>query len=140
MARSSGAGSTTLPIGSLYAAAAVNFRLREVVVWNTTTTAVALKIVRLSTTGTQGTALTEVGHDSSSVAPSCAAFNTHSVLPTLAGDIYPITLGAAIGSGAIITFGGDVGVNVNVGTGNGIGIIVATGTGQICDFGFVWEE
>jgi hypothetical protein len=140
-ARSAGAGSTTLPIGSLYAAAAVNFRLREIGVFNTTATACALKLVRLSTAGTQGSGLTESPHDASSVAASCTAFNTHTVAPTIANDLgYNASLGAAIGSGIIWTFGGDTGINVNVGTGNGVGIIVATGTGQICDFWFMWDE
>lgn len=135
------AGSTTLPIISLYAAAAVNFRIKEIQVFNTTTTAVALKLVRLSTAGTQGAGLTESPHDASSVAASCTAFNTHTVAPTIATDLgYNETLGAAAGSATIFTFGGDVGINVNVGTGNGIGVIVATGTGQICDATIVWEE
>ena len=42
------AGSTTLPIISLYGIAAVNGRIVEIGVTNTTTTSVGLKIVRLS--------------------------------------------------------------------------------------------
>lgn len=136
-----GAGSTTLPIISLYAAAAVNFRIREIGVTNTTTTAVAIKLIRLTSTGTQGTALTETSHDSSAVASSCQAFNSHSVAPTLGGDLgYNFILGAAAGAAVIWTFGGDVGINCPVGVANGVGIIVATGTGQICDAYIVWDE
>lgn len=136
----SAAGSTTLPIASLYAIAAVAGRIREISVTNTTTTAVALRLTRLTSTGTQGTALTETGHDPISVAASCTGFNTHSVAPTLGGDLgYNVLLGAASGSAWVWTFG-DTGLAFPVGTGNGIGIIVATGTGQVCDFGFVWDE
>lgn len=139
-ARAAGAGSATLPIGSLYAAAAVNFRLREVGVFNTTTTACVVALCRMSTTGTQGSALTEQGHDASSVTSSSQGFNTHTVAPTLVDMGYRTTLGAAAGSGVIWTFGSDTGVNVNVGTTNGVGIYVPTGTGQVCDFYFVWDE
>lgn len=139
-ARAAGAGSATLPIGSLYAAAAVNMRLREVGVFNTTTTAAVVALCRVSTTGTQGSALTEFSLDSSSVASSCQGFNTHTVAPTLVDAGYRTTLGASAGSGIIWTFANDTGINCNVGTGNGVAIYVPTGTGQVCDFYFVWEE
>lgn len=139
-ARAAGAGSATLPIGSLYAAAAVNMRLREIGIFNTTTTAVAVALCRLSTTGTQGSALTEFALDSSSVASSCQGFNTHTVAPTLVDAGYRASLGAAIGSGIVWTFANDTGINSNVGTGNGVGIYIPTGTGQVCDFYIVWDE
>lgn len=139
-ARAAGAGSATLPIGSLYSSATVNMRLREVGVFNTTSTAVAVALCRLSTTGTQGSALTEQGVDASSVTSSCQAFNTHTVAPTLIDMGYRTTLGAAAGSGIIWTFGSDIGMNTNVGTANGLGIYIPTGTGQVCDFYFVWDE
>jgi hypothetical protein len=136
-----GAGSTTLPILSIYAAAAVNFRLREVGCFNTTATAVAIKLVRLASAGTQGAGLVEAKLDSSSVAASCTVFTTHTGAPTLGDDLgYRFTCGAAIGAGVIWTFGGDVGINCDVGTGNGVGIIVATGTGQVCDAYMIWDE
>lgn len=141
MGTRTGAGSTTLPVISLYAAASVNFRIREIGVSNTTTTAVALKLVRLSTTGTQGAGLTESPLDGTSIAASCTGFTTHTVAPTIANDLgYNVTLGAAAGSGWIWTFNNDTGLNVTVGTGNGIGVIVATGTGQVLDAYFVWDE
>lgn len=136
-----GAGSTTLPIISLYSAAAVNARIREIGVFNTTATAVALKVIRLTSTGTQGTGLAESAHDASGAAANCTAFATHSVAPTLGADLgYNVILGAAIGSGVIFTFGGDVGVSTAVGVANGIGVLVATGAGQICDAYIVWDE
>ncbi len=134
------AGSTTLPVISLYAAAAVNFRVVEIGVSNTTATAVALKLVKLTTAGTQGTGLTETAHGASSPAASCTAFNTHSVAPTAVDLGYNVTLGAAIGSGWVWTFGGGQGLEVPVGTANGVGVIVATGTGQALDAYIVWEE
>src|SRR4051812_22350225 len=134
------AGSTTLPIISLYAAASVNFHIVEIGVFNTTATAVALKLTKLTTAGTQGAGLTETAHDETGAGASCTAVNTHTVAPTLGGDLgYNITLGAAVGSGVIWTFGSR-GISVPAGTANGVGIIVATGTGQVCDGWFAWEE
>lgn len=134
-----GAGSATLPIASLYAAAAVGGTIKEIYVFNTTATAVAFKIMRLTTAGTQGAGLTESAHDPSAAAASCTAFTTHTVAPTLGADLgYNVQLGAAIGSGVIIPFGGD-GLEIPVGVANGIGI-VPVGTGQVCDITFVWDE
>ena len=135
------AGSTTLPIISLYAIAAVGGRIREIGVFNTTAVAVALKLVRLAATGTQGTGLVEAKYDPSGAAASCTAFNTHSSTgPTLGDDLgYRTVLGAAIGSGIIWTFG-DSGIIVPVGTANGVGVIVENGTGQACQAYIVWDE
>ena len=55
----SGAGSTTLPLLSLYAAAAVGAKMRECGVFNTTNVAVDVKLTRITTAGTQGSGLTE---------------------------------------------------------------------------------
>jgi hypothetical protein len=139
-ARAAGAGSATLPIGSLYSAASVNFRLREVGVSNTTSTACAVALCRLSTTGTQGSALTEQSADASGVVSSCQGFNTHTVAPTLVDLGFRMSLGAAIGAAVIWTFGGDIGLNVNAATTNGIGIYIPVGTGQVCDWYIVWDE
>jgi hypothetical protein len=136
------AGSTTLPIISLYSGGANNSpKIREIGISNTTTTAVALKLIRLTTAGTQGAGLTETAHSAVSAAAVATAFNTHSVAPTLGGDLgYNVTIGAAAGSGPIWTFGDDDGLEIPAGTGNGIGVLVATGTGQICDAYLVWTE
>jgi len=136
-----GAGSTTLPIISLYSSATVNARIREIGIFNTTTTAVALKLTRLTSTGTQGGGLTETSHDATGGTAACTAFGTHTVAPTLGGDLgYNVVLGAAAGAGVIFTFGSDTGLATAVGTANGVGVIVATGTGQICDAYIVWDE
>lgn len=135
-----GAGSTTLPLISLYAAAAVEGKLREVGAFNTTSTSLEIYLARFSTTGTQGTGLTETKHDPGSAAPGCTAFETHTVAPTLAGDLgYRAALGAAVGSGVIWTFG-DTGLRIPAGTGNGIGIVIENGTGQILQAYIVWDE
>lgn len=134
-----GAGSTTLPIISLYSIAAVNFSIVEIGVFNTAATAVALKLVKLTTAGTQGAGLTETGHEAASAAASCTAFTTHTVAPTAVDMGYNVTLAGAVGSGIVWTFG-DKGLVAPIGAANGVGVIVATGTGQICDAYIVWDE
>jgi hypothetical protein len=135
------AGSTILPIISLYAIAAVGGAIREIGVFNTTTTAVALRLIRLVATGTQGTGLVEAKHDTTSAAASCTAFTTHTGDPTASSvDLgYYTVLGAAAGAGVIWTFGAS-GLLIPVGTAQGIGVIPSTGTGQICDAYIVWDE
>ena len=138
-ARTSGAGSTTLPIFSLYAVAGNGCSLRTVKVTNTTSTAVALQLVRLTSTGTQGSTVTATQYDSNSAAPNCTAKQTHTVAPTLGAVIASYDLGAAVGSAVFDVFG-DVGLRIAAGTANGIGLIVATGTGQVCDVALEWDE
>jgi len=139
-ARAAGAGSNTLPIGSIYSSASVNPRLREVGIFNTTSTALTVALCRLSTTGTQGAGLTEQAADATGNAPSVSGFNTHTVAPTLVDLGYRASIGAAIGAGVIWTFGGDIGITCAVGTTNGLGIYIPNGTGQVVDFYFLWDE
>lgn len=132
-------GSSTLPIISIYSAAAVRGAIREIGIFNTVATGVSLRLKRLTSTGTQGAAQTEAKHDPDSVAASCAVFTTHTANPALGDDLgYGAALGAAIGSGIIWTFG-DTGLLLPTGTANGIGILVV-GTGQVCDTWIVWDE
>jgi len=134
------AGSTTLPIISLYSIAAVNFSIVEIGVFNTTAVAVALKLCKLTTAGTQGAGLTETAHEAAAPGASCTAFNTHSSTgPTVVDMGYNVTLGPFVGAGIIWTFG-DKGLIAPIGTANGVGVIVATGTGQVCDAYIVWDE
>jgi hypothetical protein len=135
------AGSTTLPIASLYAGANAGGTLREIGLSNTTSTAISLKLIRLTTTGTQGAGLTEARQNPNAPATAnCAAFNTHSGAPTLGDDLgYRIRLGAADGASLIWTFGSD-GVVIPVGTSNGVGILVESGTGQPVLLDIVWDE
>lgn len=139
--RSTGAGSTTLPVGSLYASASVAPKVREIGVFNTTATEVAIKLQRFTTAGTPGTGLTEAKHDPDSATAGATAFDTHSSTPPTAGDDlgYRADLAAADGAGVIWTWD-DEPLRIPTGTGNGIGIIVATGTGQILDWYVVWDE
>jgi hypothetical protein len=137
-----GAGSTTLPIGSVYAAAGSGFILREVGVFNTTTTAVVLglKLVRLTSAGTQGAGVTANVFSGYSPAAAATAKQTHTGAPTLGADIAQMPAGAAIGAGTILTFYGETsGLVVLAGTANGIGIL-PLGTGQICTVTFIWDE
>ena len=138
--RSTGPGSATLPVASLFSVAAGNPRVREIGIFNTTAVACTFRIVKLTAAGTVGAALTELCHDVGAYTALCQGFNTHTVAPTIAsGGAGRAALGAAIGSGMIWTFGGEEGLSVPVGTANGIGII-PVGTGQIVDFYIVWDE
>lgn len=140
-----GAGSTTLPIISIYSGAAATGTIREIGVFNTTATAVELFLTRLTTTGTQGADLTEARHNMKKQTPACTVVGTHTVAPTLGEDLgYRAVLGAAIGSGVIWTFGED-GLLVGAADAveavtNGIGVIVENGTGQVCQAYIVWDE
>jgi hypothetical protein len=135
------AGSTTLPIVSLYAGASAGGTLREIGLANTTSTAVSLKLVRLTTAGTPGGGLTEARQNPNSIAAGqCTAFNTHTGAPTLGDDLgYRIRLGAADGASVIWTFGAD-GIVISVGVTNGVGVIVESGTGQPVLVDLVWDE
>ena len=135
-----GAGSTTLPIVSLYSIAAVSPVVREVGLTNTTATAVALKMSYLTSAGTAGAGLTETKYRDGAVAASATGFTTHTVAPTLGGDLgYRAQLGASVGSGVIWTFG-EQGITPPVGTANGVGVIVENGTGQAIQSYLTWDE
>jgi hypothetical protein len=97
-------------------------------------------LCRLTTTGTQGAALTENALDSSSAVAACTGFAGHTVAPTLTFLGPQKRMGAAIGDGVIWTFNNDVGITVPLATTNGIGIYVPQGTGQVCDYTLIWDE
>jgi hypothetical protein len=137
-----GAGSTTLPIISLYASASGRLVVREVGVFNTTTTAptVGLKLVRLTSTGTQGAAITVNKYNPDDAAATGTPRTTHTVAPGLGTDIAAMPVGAAIGAGTILTFYGENnGLHIASGTGNGIGIL-PLGTGAVCTAYIIWDE
>jgi hypothetical protein len=137
--RTAGAGSTTLPIGSLFATAGVRPRILEIGVFNTTATAVCIALKRATAVGTPGTGLTEGYETDESNAIVATAFDTHTVTGTFTATVRQCSLGAAIGSGMVWTFAG-TGMVIPQGTGNGVVIIPGVGTGQICDCYIVWEE
>lgn len=139
---SAGAGSTTLPLMSLYGSATAAFKLREVGCFNTTASSLQVRLVRLSSTGTQGAAVggSQIGYNTQMPTANCKMFQTHTIAPTIADDLgYRATLGAAVGSGVIFTMG-DIGIGINIGTANGVGLIIDAGTGQVCSIYFVWDE
>ncbi len=133
------AGSTTLPIISLYSAAAVRPRVREIGVFNTTAVAASLAVQRFTTAGTAGAGLTEAKFDPDAPAASCTAFNTHTVAPTL-GDALKNRVDFAASLGAYFIWDFPEGLIVPVGVANGVGIVPAGATGQISDAYFVWNE
>jgi hypothetical protein len=142
--RSAGAGSATLPLGSLYASTTVRPLLVEVGVFNSTALAVVVALVKLSAgTGTRGATVTAQYEDDDSQSAIAGVFNTHTVAPTtISTAIRQATLGAAVGSGVIWTFGGGktAGLVIPNLTTAAIGIIIPTGTGQVCDISFTWDE
>lgn len=135
------AGSTTLPIASLYSSTTGRIFVTEIGVWNTTTTAVALKLVRLTTAGTRPTAWTSAPLSLEDTATAVgAAYGTHTVAPTLGADLgYRTVLGAAAGSGVVWTWPDRV-LTITATANAGIGLIVENGTGQACQFYIAWGE
>jgi hypothetical protein len=132
--RTTGAGSATLPMASLYSLATGGLWLVEVGITNTTVTAFEVSLQRVSTTGTQGAAKTVVYEDNdANLTAKCDPRDTHTVAPTLvAGEIRRASIGASIGSGIIWTFGGR-GLFLPSATTNGFALIPISGTGQIAD-------
>ncbi len=139
------AGTALQPMMSLWSAAASVGTLREVGCFNTTATAVEIKLTRLTVVGTAGALITEARYNMKGPPALCTANTTHSGNATLGEDLgYRAVLGAAVGSGVIWTFG-DSGIVIGAAdsaedVANGIGIILETGTGQICQTYFVWDE
>ena len=136
--RSTVVGTTVRAIASVFSTATVGFTLREVGVFNTTTTACAVALVRFTNATGVGAGLTEVDWDPAKLVVA-TAFAGHTADGAVGSAFRQASLGAAIGSGVIWTFG-DSGILVPVGTANGIGIVVPTGTGQILDFYYDWDE
>lgn len=147
MARVSAAGRgvTNLPTavrgpGVFAGASGGSFWLREVGVFNTTTSAVCVGLAVCTATGTQAGGLTEYQEDDATApAPAETAFTSQSSDSTVAATIRQCSLGAAIGSGIIWTFG-ERGLEVTEGTANGFIISCPTGTAQFLDFYFVWSK
>ncbi len=137
--RSSIVASATTPQMSLYAPAGSRLILKEVHVFNTTATALSVALQALTTTGTQGAALTEVEHELDGPPPLGTGFQGHTVDPTItAGEYARASLAAAIGGGVVWIF--NKGIIIPSGTGNGVGVTTPDGAGQICDITFIWEE
>jgi hypothetical protein len=140
--RTNGAGSTTLPIGGLMSVTGCRPRLVEVGVFNTTTTACAVALRRVTAAGTSGSTQSVVYESDPSQTALATPKDTWTVAPTFtSGNLRVASIGAAIGSGLIWTFAGPAGgLLIPNTTGDGIVLSVLTGTGQICDVSFTWDE
>ena len=98
-----GAGSTTLPMVSIYAAATGSGIIRKITVENPTTSAVDISVRRATTAGTQGASVDEINWQDN-VAPICQVVQAHSVGPTLtAGWIDRYQFPAAM-AGAVVVW------------------------------------
>jgi hypothetical protein len=134
------AGSTTLPVAALVGSASVLARIREIGVFNTTSTAVTLKLCRLSTAGTPGATLTAAAMNSDPATNVAVAKNTYtSTAPTTTDLGFRAVLGAAVGSGFVWTFE-DFDLTTLVAANAGVGILVENGTGQALQVYFKWYE
>lgn len=130
---------TTVRGPSLYATTTVRPQIREIGVFNTTATAVAVAIVRASATGTQGAGLTEVCTSDDSNVAIATGFNTHTADATVGSAVKQASLGAAIGSGLIWTWDPGEFIIDNLTTA-GVVITCPTGTAQHLDFYINWTE
>ncbi len=137
--RSTVAGTTVRAMASVFATAAVRPRVLEIGVFNTTAVALAVAVCRFTNATGVGAGLTEVCLDDPTRTVIATGFAGHTADGAVGSQVRQASLGAAIGSGVIWTFGG-IGFLVDDGTANGIGIITPTGTGQICDYYIEWEE
>jgi hypothetical protein len=137
--RSTVAGTTARAIASLFSVSNKGVRLREVGVFNTTATAVAVSLVRFTNATGVGAGLTEVVWDNDDGPAVITAFAGHTADGAVGSPLRQATLGGVVGSGVIWTFG-EGGIEVPAGTANGIGIICPVGTGQILDYSLDWEE
>lgn len=137
--RSTVVGTTVRAVASLFAIASRTMKLREVGIFNTTSTAVAVSLVRFTNATGVGAGLTEVLWDEAGPAPNGTGFAGHTADGAVGSPLRYASLPAAVGGGVIWTFDGN-GILVAAGTANGVGIICPTGTGQIVDYYFDWEE
>ena len=118
-----GRGVTNLPTAArgpnLFCSADGGLRLREVGVFNTTTSAVAVGLGVATALGTVAGAGTEYCEDDSGHTVLGIMNTSHSADATIAAVVRQASLGAAIGSGVIWTFG-DNGLYRAEGVGNGV--------------------
>ena len=75
--RSTVAGTTLRAVASLFAVASRTMKLREVGVFNTTSTALAVSLVRFTNATGVGAGLTEVAYDEAAAAPNGTGFAGH---------------------------------------------------------------
>ena len=127
---------------SIYGITNKGGRLREVGIFNASTTAFKAALQRATAAGTRGTGLTEVNWDPvvNALAAQLTVADTHTADATIAaGIIRQATIGASNGAGVIWTFG-DEGIIIPPGTANGLVITCPSGTGQLFEYYFDWDE
>ncbi len=132
-----------IPLFSVSPSALVGGALREVGIFNTTTTAfdVVLKRITLGP-GTLGSAITPACITNPGDVAGVRAYQTSTGgTPTLTDLGYRASIGAAIGAGVIWTLG-DVGgiLPPTAGTLNGIGVFAENGNSQAAQIYFLWDE
>jgi hypothetical protein len=132
-------GTAARAIASIFATASGGFRLVEVGVTNTTTTAITVALARFTAATNVGAGQTEGEYDTDGVPPLATVFAGHTGDGTVGQILRQASVGAAVGAGVIWTFGNG-GIIVPSGTANGIGITIPQGTGQLCDIDFTWDE
>ena len=132
-------GTAARAIASVFSPAGSGFRLVEVAIFNTTSTAVAAALVRFTAATNVGTGLTEGEYDTDAAPPLATGFAGHTGDGTVGQVMDQADLGAAVGSGVIWTYGAS-GIVVPSGTANGIGVTCPTGTGQILTYRYTWDE
>lgn len=138
---SSAAATSTLPAVTIAAASGSGLRLREVGIFNTTTTAFYASLRRFSTAGTRGSAVPVIAQTGISPAAACtgADANTNTAPTLVPGSFRVATIPGTVGAGVIWTFG-DAGLELAAGTGNMFGILCPSGTGQVFTYYFDWDE
>ena len=125
---------------SVYATALVHPTIREIGIFNASTTQWVAAIARATATGTKGAALTPLPIEDPVRVALATGANTHTADATVvAVPGRQAMVGAAYGSGVIFTFGG-LGLTLDALTTSGIVIVCPTGTGQLFDFYIEWDE
>ncbi len=121
-------------------ASAARPKIREVGVFNTTTTAFAVTLNRVTARGTPGAAITAAKHDQGGPAADATPYQTHTADATAGDEVARASIGAAIGAGMVWTFG-DTGLVVPDGANTqGLALLLPTGTAQHFDFYWIWDE
>jgi hypothetical protein len=132
--RTTGVGSATLPMTSVYSLGTGDVWLVEVGVTNTAAVVFELSLARLTQAGTQGAAAGAWTYEegATNLTAKVAAVQAHSAGTPLGAEVRRTTIPGSIGSGVIFTFGGR-GLLLPSGTANGLGLIAISTAGQLMD-------
>lgn len=132
-----------IPIASLFPGGSVGGSIREIGVFNTTTTAFDIKLARITAgPGTLGAGLVEACITNPSDTAACQAFTTSTGGTPVFVDLgYRASIGAAIGAGVIWTMG-DVGMFLppTAGTLNGVCVLPENAATQAAQVYLIWDE